>query len=99
MTVWPWNKVVDDIPSYNESLPFHSFLDMHASHVVGMRALISWYKDYPCKTMMDKLEQCSMLYTVLVYENSKEVWVKNEDINIRKMYPTDAERGHQKRCA
>ena len=46
---------------------------------------------------MEKLTSCSMSYALLIYENSKDVCVKNEDI--KKMYVTDNERKNATRLA
>ena len=73
-------KVGDELHSYGRSDPFLSFLNKFATNVVGTRVLGSWIKDHPSKTLLDKLITCSMTYAVLIYENTKDLWVENEDI-------------------
>ena len=90
MKVRLW-KVDDELPSYEESEPFFSFLNKYATHIVGTRILGSWIKDNPGKNLLDKLTSYRIMsYAVLIYENAKEVWVENEDT--KKMHATDDQR-------
>jgi hypothetical protein len=42
------------------------------------------------KTFLDKLTASDIAYTILVYENTKEVW--EEEVQIMARYKTDKER-------
>jgi hypothetical protein len=51
---------------------------------------MQWSKSNRTKTFLDKVTASDIAYTILVYENSKEVW--NEELQIRATSRTDDER-------
>jgi len=51
---------------------------------------MQWSKSNRTKTFLDKVSASDIAYTILVYENSKEVW--KEELQIRANSRTDDER-------
>jgi len=51
---------------------------------------MQWSKSNRTKTFLDKITASDIAYTILVYENSNEVW--KEELQIRAMSTTDDER-------
>lgn len=66
------------------------FLDKYVSHAVGNHHFMQWSKSNRTKTFLDKVTASDIAYTILVYENSKEVW--KEELQIRATSRTDDER-------
>ena len=66
------------------------FLDKYVSHAVGNHYFTQWSKSNRTKTFLDKVTASDIAYTVLVYENSNEVW--KEELKIRAISTTDDER-------
>ncbi len=66
------------------------FLDKYVSHVVGNHYFMQWSKSNRTKTFLDKVTTSDIAYTVLVYENSNEVW--KEELKIRAISTMDDER-------
>ncbi len=52
---------------------FLRFLDKYVSHAVGNHFFLQWNKSKRSKTFLDKVTASGIAYTILVYENSKEV--------------------------
>ncbi len=52
---------------------FMQFLDKYVSHAVGTHYFMQWSKSNRTKTFLDKVIASDIAYTILVYENSKEV--------------------------
>jgi hypothetical protein len=69
---------------------FMRFLDKYVSHAVGNHYFIQWSKSNRTKTFLDKVTASDIAYTILVYENSNEVW--KEELKIRATSRTDDER-------
>ena len=66
------------------------FLDKYVSHAVGNHYFMQWSKSNRTKTFLDKVTASDIAYTILVYENSNEVW--KEEVKIRATSTTDDER-------
>ncbi len=74
-----------------ESKPtYDRFLDKYVSHAVGNHYFLQWSKSNRSKTFLDKVTISDIAYTILVYENTKEVW--EEDVQIKASYKNDEER-------
>ncbi len=66
------------------------FLDKYVSHAVGNHYFLQWSKPNRSKTFLDKVTASDIAYTILVYENTKEVW--EEEVQIKARYKSDEER-------
>jgi len=66
------------------------FLDKYVGHAVGNHYFMQWSKSNRMKTFLDKVTASDIAYTILVYENSNEVW--KEELQIRAISRTDDER-------
>jgi len=66
------------------------FLDKYVSHAVGNHHFMQWSKSNRMKTFLDKVTASDIAYTILVYENSNEMW--KEELQIRATSRTDDER-------
>jgi hypothetical protein len=51
---------------------------------------LQWSKSNRSKTFLDKVTASDIAYTILVYEDTKEVW--EEDLKIKASYKNDEER-------
>ncbi len=80
----------DSKPTYDQAEHFLQFLDKYVSHAVGIHCFLQWSKLNRSKTFLDKVTALDIAYTILVYENTKEVWEK--DLQIKASYKTDKER-------
>ena len=70
-------------PSYDEAEPFLIFIDKYVKLAVGGHFIAKWMKMNRNKTLLDnKLTSSDIAYTILICENSKEVW--DEEIHITK---------------
>ncbi len=69
---------------------FLQFLDKYVSHAVGNHYFLQWSKSNRSKKNLDKVTASDIAYTILVYENTKEVW--EEDVQINASYRNDEER-------
>ena len=76
--------------SKGHGAPSDDFLDKYVSHAVGNHYFLQWSKLNRSKTFLDKVTASDIAYTILVYENTKEVWEK--DLQIKASYKTDKER-------
>jgi hypothetical protein len=56
---------------------------------VGHHTFARWKKSHQTKTLLDKISASDIAYTILVYENSKEVW--EEEIMIKAQDKTEEE--------
>ncbi len=70
--------------------PILQFLDKYVSHAVGNHYFLQWSKSNRRKIFLDKVTASDIAYTILVYENTKEIW--EEDLQIKASYKTDEER-------
>ena len=77
-------------PTYDQAEHFLQFLDKYVSHAVGNHYFLQWSKLNRSKTFLDKVTASDIAYTILVYENTKEVW--EEDLKIKASYKNDEER-------
>jgi hypothetical protein len=66
------------------------FLDKYVKHAVGNYFFMQWSKSNRTKTLLDKVTASDIAYTILVYENTNEVW--KEELQIRAISTTDDER-------
>ena len=63
----------DSKPTYDQAEHFLRFLDKYGSHAVGNHYFLQWSKLNRSKTFLDKVTASDIAYTILVYENTKEV--------------------------
>jgi hypothetical protein len=77
-------------PTYDQAEHFLWFLDKYVTHAVGNHYFLQWSKSNRSKTFLDKLTASDIACTILVYENTKEVW--EEDLQIKTSYKNDEER-------
>jgi hypothetical protein len=77
-------------PTYDQVEHFLRFLDKYVSHAVGNHYFLQWSKSNRSKTFLDKLTASDIVYTILVYENTIEVW--EEYLQIKASSRTDEER-------
>ncbi len=77
-------------PTYDQAEHFLRFLDKYVSHAVGNLYFLQWSKLKRSKTFLDKMTASDIAYTILVYENTKEVW--EEDLQIKASNKNDEER-------
>jgi hypothetical protein len=80
----------DSKPTYDQAGHFLRFLNKYVSHAVGNHYFLQWSKSNKSKTFLDKVTVSDIAYTILVYENTKEVW--EEDLQIKTRHETDEER-------
>ncbi len=80
-------------PTYDQVEHFLQFLDKYVSHAVGNHYFLQWSKLNRSKTFLDKVTASDIAYTILVYENTKEVW--EEDLQIKARSRTDEERHNE----
>ncbi len=66
------------------------FLDKYVSHAVDNHYFLQWSKSNRSKSFLDKVTASDIAYTILVYENTKEVW--EEDLQIKASIKNDEER-------
>ncbi len=60
-------------PTYDQAEHFLQFLDKYVSHAVGNHYFLQWSKLNRSKTFLNKVTTSDIAYTILVYENTKEV--------------------------
>ena len=91
MTVRKWTTDLQHAQPTDDYLKdFIRFHDKYVSHAVGNHHFMQWSKSNRTKTFLDKVTASDIAYTILVYENSKEVW--KEELQIRAKSRTDDER-------
>ncbi len=69
---------------------FLQFLDKYDSHAIGNCLIPQWSRSNRTKTLMYRVTASNVAYTILVYENSKEVW--KEEWHIKKSISDDIQR-------
>jgi hypothetical protein len=74
------SKPQDSKPTYDQAEHFLWFLDKYVSHAVGNNYFLQWSEPNRSKTFLDKVTASDIAYTILVYENIKEVWEENLQI-------------------
>ncbi len=77
-------------PTYDQAEHCLQFLDKYISHAVGNNYFLQQSKSNSSKTFLDKVTALDIAYTILVYENTKEVW--EEDLKVKASYKNDEER-------
>ncbi len=86
-----WSSYTQDSkPTYDQAEHFLRFLDKYVSHAVGNHYFLQWSKLNRSKTFLDKVTASDIAYTILVYENTKEVW--EEEVHIKASFKNDEER-------
>ncbi len=80
----------DSKPTYDQAEHFLRFLDKYVSHAVGNHYFLQWSKLNRSKIFLDKVTASDIAYTILDYENTKEV--SEEDVQIKASYKNDEER-------
>ena len=60
--------------SYADVEHFLRFIDKYVSRAVGNHTYARWKKSHQTKTLLDKISASDIACTILVYENSKDVW-------------------------
>jgi hypothetical protein len=79
-------------PTYDQAEHFLRFIDKYVSHAVGNHYFLQWSKLNRIKPFLDKVTVLDIAYTILVYENTKNVWEK--DLQIKVSCKDDMERHH-----
>jgi len=92
---WTTDQQHHTQPTYDDAEDFMRFLDKYLSHAVGNHHFMQWSKYNRTKTFLDKVTASGIAYTILVYENSNEVW--KEELQIRATSRTDDHEGRKKR--
>ena len=91
MTVRKWTTDLQHAqPTDDDLKDFMQFLDNYVSHAVGNHHFMQWSKSNRTKTFLNKVTASDIAYTVLVYENSNEVW--KEELQIRATSTTNDDR-------
>lgn len=80
----------DSTPTYDQAEHFLQFLDKYVSRAIGSHLFLQWSKSNCTKTFLDRVTASDIAYTILVYENSKEVW--EEEWHIKKSISDDIQR-------
>jgi hypothetical protein len=80
---------------YDQAEHFMRFIDKYVSRAVGNHYFLQWSKLNSTKTFLDKVTALVIAYTILVYENTKEVW--EEDLQIKASSKDDVEKPHAMR--
>jgi len=82
VTVRKWTTDLQHAQPTDKDLEdFMWFLDKYVSHAVGNHHFMQCSKSNRTKTFLDKVTASDIAYTILVYENSHEVW--KEELQIR----------------
>ncbi len=79
-------------PTYDQAENILRFIDEYVSRTLGNHYFLQWSKLNRTKTFLDKLTVFDIAYTILVYENTKEVW--EEVLQIKVSSKDDMERCH-----
>jgi hypothetical protein len=91
VNAWGWtNYPQESKPTYDQVEHFLRFLDKYVSHAVSNHFFLQWIKLNRSKSFLVKVTASDIAHTILVYENTKEVWV--EDLQIKASYKNDEER-------
>ena len=80
----------DIAPSYDKTEHFLRFIDKYVSRAIGNYQIAKWTRANKDKTLMDKVTASDIAYSIIVYENMKEVW--EEEILIKASDKTDEEK-------
>ena len=92
-----WTTDLQDTPpTYDQAEHFLRFLDKYVSRAVGSHYFSQWSKSNRSKTFMDKVTASDISYTILVYENSKEVWEEELQIRVKSMSEDERKKATRK---
>jgi hypothetical protein len=80
----------DSSPTFNQVEHFLQFLNKYVSHAIVSHLFSQWIKSNRTQTFLDRGTASNIAYTILVYENSKEVW--EEEWHIKKSISDDIQR-------
>ncbi len=80
----------DWTPTHDQEEHFLQFLDKYVSHAIGSHLFPHRSRLNCTKTLMYRVTASNIAYTILVYENSKEVW--EEECHIKKSISDDIQR-------
>ena len=80
----------DSPPTYDQAEHFLQFLDKYVSRAIASHLFLQWSKSNHTKTFLDRVTASNIAYTILVYENCKEVW--EEEWHIKKSISDDIQR-------
>ncbi len=64
----------DIAPSYDKTEHFIRFIDKYVSGAIGNYQITKWTRANKDKTLMDNVTASDIAYSIIVYENTKEVW-------------------------
>jgi hypothetical protein len=64
----------DSTPTYDQAEHFLRFLDKYVSRAIGSHLFLQQSKSNCSMTFLDRVTASDIAYTILVYENIKEVW-------------------------
>ncbi len=78
---WTSRDIQENELTYEQAEDFLRFLDKYVSRDMGTHFVSRWSKSNWTKTILNKITASDIAYTILVYENSKEVW--EEELEIR----------------
>ncbi len=82
----------DSKPTSDQAEHFLWLIDKYVSRAVGNHFFLEGRKSNWMKTFLDKITVSDIVYSILVHENTKEVW--EEDLQIKESSRTDKERHH-----
>ena len=88
--MWTTRSYEEYEPSYDESEHFLRFLDKYVSRAIGNHQMAKWCRENKDKTLLDKFTSSDIAYTILVYENTREVW--EEELSIKASNMTEEEK-------
>ncbi len=80
----------DSTPTYDQAEHFLQFLGKYVSCAIGSHLFSQWSKSNCTKTFLDRVTASNIAYTILVYENSKEM--QEEEWHIKKSISDDIQR-------
>ena len=87
---WTCSDMQDTELTYDEAEQFLRFVDKYVVRAVGVHFLSQWSKSHRSKTILEKVTASDIAYTILVYENSREVW--EEELEIKDNAATEEDR-------
>jgi hypothetical protein len=84
--------------TYNDTEKFLHFIDKYVKQAVGNHNLSEWMKLNGSKTLLDRITQSNITYTIILYENSVNVWMEELVIKATSKTKEDRQsaRRHQK---
>jgi hypothetical protein len=67
--------------TYNDADKFLHFIEKYVRQAVGNHNLSKWVKLDGSKTLLDRTSPSDIVYTIILYENSVNVW--REELEIK----------------